>query len=558
AAVRLESIQKEIGCLAEEEENCETLMTGLREKASGEKACRMNLEALSESLNEISGIEKTLAEIGKLSDENFSLKEQLDAKIGQCAAMEKKKTDMDALYIRSQAGLMAEKLQEGVPCPVCGSPDHPRPAVLQENVPSEAELKKAGNDLKKVKEERELLLGKVTSHSANIEALKKTAEEKTGASFNDIPETISRRRVSLEEGKHRSESELKDILLSAEKLKEAGKKLEECRNKTEYLRGTYRELSEKTIADKETLSALNEKLRRSEEMCEGMAPEDIRIRLKASENSFSSLNALITGTEKKKAENDKTEASLLSSVSAAEEHIKTETGKYLIKKAETENILKELGIDEEKLTELENTDTDALGKEIDSFIRERENNNGILGRLKSKLSDTEPPDLDHLKTIKEEKEKKCEELRRRSELAARRLDSNTVSEKALESALPVLGKLLEESEDLRLLSNAASGKLTGEMKVPFDQYIQTVYFDSILELANGRLGSMTGGRYVLVRKTEGNRKSQSALDLDVTDNYTGQQRSVKTLSGGESFKAALSLALGLSDMIRLSSGGMQI
>ena len=124
--------------------------------------------------------------------------------------------------------------------------------------------------------------------------------------------------------------------------------------------------------------------------------------------------------------------------------------------------------------------------------------------------------------------------------------------------IPRWEKLRGEAEELRLLADAASGKVQGGAKVPFDQYIQTVFFDSILLLANKRLTNMSGGRYELIRKKEGDRRSQTALDIDVMDNYTGIQRSVKTLSGGESFKAALSLALGLSDMVQYTAGGLRV
>jgi len=85
------------------------------------------------------------------------------------------------------------------------------------------------------------------------------------------------------------------------------------------------------------------------------------------------------------------------------------------------------------------------------------------------------------------------------------------------------------------------------------------YFDRILEKANLRFMVMSSGQYELCRQTQAeNKRSQSGLDLDVIDHYNGTTRSVKTLSGGESFQAALSLALGLSDMVQSMAGGVQL
>ena len=109
------------------------------------------------------------------------------------------------------------------------------------------------------------------------------------------------------------------------------------------------------------------------------------------------------------------------------------------------------------------------------------------------------------------------------------------------------------------LSDTASGKLSGKEKIMLETYIQTTYFDRIIARANLRFMKMSDAQYELKRmETAANNKGQSGLDLGVIDHYNGTQRSVRTLSGGESFMAALSLALGLSDEIQSLAGGIQI
>ena len=112
---------------------------------------------------------------------------------------------------------------------------------------------------------------------------------------------------------------------------------------------------------------------------------------------------------------------------------------------------------------------------------------------------------------------------------------------------------------VQALYDTASGNVNGKEKIMLETYIQMTYFDRIIARANTRFMVMSGGQYELKRckEAESNR-SQSGLDLAVIDHYNGTERSVKTLSGGESFKASLSLALGLSDEIQSSAGGIKL
>ena len=133
---------------------------------------------------------------------------------------------------------------------------------------------------------------------------------------------------------------------------------------------------------------------------------------------------------------------------------------------------------------------------------------------------------------------------------------------ALDNIKAKSGDLIKAENKLswvRALSNTANGHLSGKEKIMLETYIQMNYFDRIIARANTRLMIMTDGQYDLIRRKEALSKSgQSGLDLDVIDHYNGTHRSVKTLSGGESFKASLALALGLSDEIQSSAGGIKL
>ena len=136
-----------------------------------------------------------------------------------------------------------------------------------------------------------------------------------------------------------------------------------------------------------------------------------------------------------------------------------------------------------------------------------------------------------------------------------RITSNTSCRKNIQSKFAELSQLEEKQKWLRALSDTANGTIKGKEKIMLETYIQTTYFDRIVARANVRLMKMTGGQYDLKRrKTADTMRGQTGLELDVIDHYNGTERSVKTLSGGESFKASLALALGLSDEVQMSTG----
>ena len=167
--------------------------------------------------------------------------------------------------------------------------------------------------------------------------------------------------------------------------------------------------------------------------------------------------------------------------------------------------------------------------------------------------------------IQAQQQRSDELTRQRSEAAqaqktihARLVTNKTALENMQEKAAD-LEKLEKRYTWVRALSNTVNGNLAGKEKVALETYIQMTFFDRILQRANVRLLVMSGGQYELKRRREAeNNRSQSGLELDVIDHYNGSQRSVKSLSGGESFKASLSLALGLSDEIQSAAGGIRL
>ena len=140
-----------------------------------------------------------------------------------------------------------------------------------------------------------------------------------------------------------------------------------------------------------------------------------------------------------------------------------------------------------------------------------------------------------------------------------RLQTNQLAAKTLAQKETALKTAEENYFLVRSLSNTASGAVSGKTRITLETYVQTYYFDRVIRRANLRLMSMTGGQYELKRRIDNeDLRSQTGLELDVIDHYNASQRSARTLSGGESFKASLALALGLSDEIQSSFGGIRL
>ena len=143
------------------------------------------------------------------------------------------------------------------------------------------------------------------------------------------------------------------------------------------------------------------------------------------------------------------------------------------------------------------------------------------------------------------------------QLAAQRLPNRAAAEK-YRTAAEARTQLEQRWQWVSALAATAGGTLTSKQKIKLEAYIQMNYLDRILRHANTRLMQMTAGQYELERIGAENQRSQSGLDLGIIDHYNGTRRSVKTLSGGESFKASLALALGLSDEVQSAAGGIRL
>lgn len=489
----LESCEKDLN--AKKEERSE-LISAEKDKAEEDAHIRElngKISALSAILGEISEIEEAEEGLKNAQDEYLRASERVrEAKA--------RYDGMNTAYLNEQAGILAETLAEGEPCPVCGSRTHPSAAKKSENAPTREALERA-------KEENE-------------NAEKKRAEASSFAS--GIVSQVKEKKASV--------------------LKAAGEYV-----KTEEYEGTKALISAKTD---ELSSELGEREKRSEEFARLIAR---RIE----------LDDMIPSVEKQLEEDKKSRADLERKITektekkkAAEERITALTDKLSFgSKSEAEAELQKLNTERQRI--------DSEIKKAEDDYREHEKRVAELNRLirgfKESLRDRTGADIKAEKAKKEELEGERDIILTKERTVSSRIDRNRDNQSKIKERAEGLAETESRLTWIKALSDTANGKVTGKERIMLETYVQTAYFDRILARANLRLMIMSDNQYEMIRRIEAdNIRSQSGLEIDVLDHHNGSVRSVKSLSGGESFKASLSLALGLADEIQSSAGGIQL
>lgn len=403
-------------------------------------------------------------------------------------------------FLDDQAGIMAQDLEEGMPCPVCGSTEHPVLAVRSAEAPSEEELKAA----KKLADEKNNEAQEKSKNCASLKAQIDEQEKNLKEKINAAGLTAQIENAAAEVEKAAADNEN-----NAASLK---RKLNEEKSKIER-----RKLLDKELPKDE---------------------EDLEKCKKLRDDLSSEITALSTKiqTEKDQLKDRKSKLSFESKEAA-------------------QRCIKELEL---KIESREK----ALKAALENY-NSSDKKLGEYGAAIAELNKQVAEDLDFDKAAEEEKKKtfETEQQKIKDEQTAvhTRLTKNQEAEENITARAGDLGELEKRYRRIKALSDTANGTLSGKEKIMLETYIQMTFFDRIIARANTHLMIMTGGKYELKRrKTADNNKSQSGLELDVTDHYNGSERSVKSLSGGESFQASLSLALGLSDEIQSSAGGVKL
>lgn len=422
----------------------------------------------------------------------------------------------DAVSLRrafrlAQAGLMARDLAQGDPCPVCGSRDHPRPASLAQDPPREEEVDRADQAAKEAQDR--------AGHSASQLAGLRAGDREKEKAYRDLAKDLGLSLAggdSLEDRESHLNRDLDRILSLRSHSEEELKK-----NRVEE-----EELNRK-IQDQENL--------RKEIPLILEKSEEIRNQLASKREEVMALKIKVQNLE------DQIREGLESLPYPSQRQAQDALDKG---KLDVQNYEREVRESREGLHDLE--------KQIQSLIGQIQS---LEKRRKALCQDL----LEEALVEERKMEKDLAEARKDLEEIRYRLTSNRKSEERIRRVLDKLKATEERWTLLQPLSATANGQIPGKARISLESYVQMRFFDRILDRANLHFSRMTSGQYDLIRQEDPqDLRSQSGLDLAVIDHANGSVRSVKSLSGGETFIASLSLALGLSDEVEAWAGGIQL
>ena len=539
-----QAIAKMTETLANDQEMFESLKTQLQESEAKQKREAADIqkkmlaleqsfpsyEALQNARSEEQQAKKVWEDLGKTSEESFHKKEAGIAALKeqqkqqeQVVEQTKKNWEQTSLgasesakhyehmyeaFLKEQAGILAENLSAGCPCPVCGSTVHPDPAKLSDHAVTELEVEQAKKTRAAAEEKRDLAYAAFEAEKTEKQKLAQ-AVEKEEADFV-LAQTIAKQQ--------RKEAEQNYVSLQ--------KIAEQIREKLVY--PSFAEAKKQYAAMQKALAAAEQEIERKRQKVSELAE---------------AMNTL-KGQKLAEEENQKTAKKLAA-----------KTEKEYAKLLEKSGFVSEETYHLAILPERSRSKLEREEKEYESQCLRQQSEQKLLEKQVSGKTYTDTTELNE--QLKAEKQALKEAEKTYMELHTAYENDRSV----LQNCAVYLekGKKLEsEDQVIKSLSKTANGRLSGSAKIDFETYIQRQYFKQIIHEANKRLLTMSNHQFILKLKEEANtgRKTNDGLDRSVYSLVTDSERDVKTLSGGESFLAALAMALGLSDIVERSAGAI--
>ena len=554
-----------------------------REKLRAQQAKTQEREAELRTLNALLRECRT-AEQAVLASQQAYLRAQDAAEQTDAAYGESRRAFFDA-----QAGILARELAEGVPCPVCGSVHHPAPAQAPGHAPTEGQLREAeqARDAAQQKahaksldagaknaaftEKKQQLIAQMQPFAEqpayeNAEAQLAVCEEKVRQEGADAARQLSAldaqlaarealghsmetqqkalERLAAEQEEQRSAASAAENLLSrlrgqqeqlAERLsRQLAEALPGCRteNAAAYIAAERAETEQALAALEAQLASLDAGIARR---------ETLALRIPQRESELRRQEQTMNAGREELARTESREGAL------GEQNARLRDGLSFPSAAAAEKQRQTLAAEMDAAAAARK----AAEERFEACRKEQIALEAGAKQLEAQLAGGEEIDEEAQRQQGNALAAERHSLLERQRTLHSRANTNKTALASVRNKSDELERLEREYSWLSMLSQTANGTLSGKDKITLETYIQMTFFDRILQRANGRLLVMSGGQYELKRRSiSDNRQSKTGLELDVIDHYNGSERSVKSLSGGESFKASLSLALGLSDEVQ--------
>ncbi|MCL1808440.1 MAG: SMC family ATPase [Clostridiales bacterium] len=525
--------------------------------------CMSRLKALKALVEEFTAIESKRGELDNAQKE-------FESANAIFISVDENHKQLEEAFLRNQAGIIASRLAEGEPCPVCGSATHPAPASQPVVDVSEAKLKKTRDTRDKaqaLREEKAKVCESIRSAAetltgrfmASLSVFSPNAEaETTEALLAKAHREAQTEADSLAARKASAEEILSNVNAAAES---AAKKRDELIPKSASLHSEVETMKKRFVSDisaflpgagwesakqslaglaalaKVTENGLSSRKHAGEKALAKLA-KDWETATKRKTEADAALKSAQTLIRERSGNEQKLSLALAEAQAKYREAL--ETGEFADEDAYAGAL-----IDERELA--------SLNKQIADFERKGEQLSRDIKRLTEETSGKEKPDLDKLKADAKAKDEEFKAVNAKRDEIKNSLGNAEKARLELGRAAAEFEKAEKAFAAVKQLSDTANGKLD------FETYAQIAYFGRILFAANVRLKLMSQDRYTLHRKEEiGDKRIRTGLDIEVLDAYTGKTRPAGSLSGGESFMASLSLALGLSDVVQQSAGGVHL
>lgn len=531
-------------------------------------------------LKDISNAYKTL----KYKNIDHKTKEQeFDEFEKEYKILKKGYEDKEELFKRGQAGILAGLLVDGQNCPVCGSKEHPQKAIKQDDVPSEETLKELKGSLDRETKKRDGLLTELTVLNNEM---KNYYEDTIKSSINEVVSLlkenffdtdITSQVIEIEQKLMEVSGKLDEKRIEYKELKKItdilDTKKKELEDLEKKLEGNNELVSVKTQKFNEIDKSLGLKLQDLKNI-ENEVPEELRdgeVISKRKDEAVYKLDVLkrnYNDAQKSFTESsDKLAANKNATNNSFDELEKSNLEVEKLKN-DFDEILRQQGFVNissyrDNLSKLDLTKLEERIKHYDSELARLkglyEKSKEVFDNLKVKNNDDLDSETEQIKLKISELNLIYKTFTEKINSLKNRANHNKESLAKINSVTEKIKDKEDIYKDVAHLSSVANGDKGNEKKVSFESYILTSYFDEIILRANQRLDKMSNGRFNLKRKeSEGKGNGRKGLELEVFDNNTGSLRGVNSLSGGESFKSALSLALGLADVIQSYAGGISI
>ena len=578
-----ELIESREASLAELEKELQTRVTNLKKTVNDLKNRPAELEAARADSEKVLSLKCSILdiidnEINEREERKTTLKTNQDTFVSAREKYDeasKKRADAERIIENNRAGLLAEHLIEGEKCPVCGSKHHPEPAELSEATVSETEFKRLKDDEASQLKKKEAANTAAEKAKVSLEEyeerlrvnildcledpiLDKHVEGKT---LDELIEILGEAKATVEDKATVFETKISALESDCSAYEKAQEQLEKAQGEeTDALNKSKEELSKEKTATGTRLTEVNTELKSLAKLKYADLTEAENALKEAKDKVDEILKAIKNATEEKTAAD--------SSVTEIAATIKTHKKNLEIQVGDATEFRGKL--DETLRSNKFKSDDEMLEYVVDEkTIKDEEQDisdyNLAVGTNKTQLKQAESDaagrkkiDVAELENTFEAQKETVESARSAYNTTDNRIQNNADRRANISGQKGDLEKAIHEYSISKCLYELVKGS-TGSGKITLEQYIQAAGFDGIIAAANRRLLPMSDGQYELYRQEDSlGKKVNTFLDLEVLDNYTGHRRPVGNLSGGESFKASLSLALGLSDTVSSNIGGIQM